>query len=219
MLHIGYSRMAKASGKTVEPRKTPAQRRSKVTVDAIFEATTQVLLADGLQRLTTTRVAERAGVSVGTLYQYYPNKQLLLFAVLGRHLARIGQCVERAAQEAHGKPKTVMVREVVGAFLAAKMADVEEARAMYAVASELDSLELVAAAGGRCVAALAAMLATAKGHRIDDPQVVAFYLFSAMTGPTRAILEAGADPKMLATLPAQVERLCIGYLDQAVVVR
>ena len=62
--------MAKVTRNALNPRKKPAQSRSKVTVDAIFEATIQVLLADGLQRLTTTRVAERAGVSVGTLYQY-----------------------------------------------------------------------------------------------------------------------------------------------------
>lgn len=65
-----------------EPRKTPIQARSTVTVESICEATIQVLLSHGLERLTTTRVAERAGVSVGTLYQYYPNKQSLLFAVI-----------------------------------------------------------------------------------------------------------------------------------------
>ena len=59
-----------------EPRKTPIQARSTVTVEAISEATIQVLLTHGADRLTTTRVAERAGVSVGTLYQYYPNKQV-----------------------------------------------------------------------------------------------------------------------------------------------
>ena len=53
---------------TFEPRKTPVQRRSTVTVEAISEAAIQVLLAMGLDRLTMTRVAERAGFSVGTLY-------------------------------------------------------------------------------------------------------------------------------------------------------
>ena len=53
-----------------------------MTVGAISQTTVQVLLAVGLDRLTTTRVAERAGVSVGTLYQYYPNRQALLYAVL-----------------------------------------------------------------------------------------------------------------------------------------
>jgi len=64
---------------SLEPRKTPLQARSAVTVEAIYEATIQVLLTNGIEQLTTTRIAARAGVSVGTLYQYYPNKQSLLW--------------------------------------------------------------------------------------------------------------------------------------------
>ncbi len=58
-----------------QPRERPIQARSTVTVEAISEATIQVLLRHGAERLTTTWVAERAGVSVGTLYRYDPNKQ------------------------------------------------------------------------------------------------------------------------------------------------
>src|SRR5580692_8818066 len=91
-----------------EPRKTPIQARSTVTVEAIFEATIQVLLSRGADRLTTTRVAERAGVSVGTLYQYYPNKQSLLFAVLENHLSRVATRVEAACERARHKPLAEM---------------------------------------------------------------------------------------------------------------
>jgi AcrR family transcriptional regulator len=68
----------------VKPRKLPRQARAKATVDAIVEATTQVLLEDGYDRLTTARAAERAGVSVGSLYQYFPNKAALVSAVIDR---------------------------------------------------------------------------------------------------------------------------------------
>ena len=73
-----------------------------MTVEAISEATIQVLLAVGLDRLTTTRVAERAGVSVGTLYQYYPNKQALLFAVLKVHSIKVAEAVEGACRANRG---------------------------------------------------------------------------------------------------------------------
>ena len=63
----------------LDPRKSPVQARSTASVEAILDATIQVLLAVGIERLTTTRVALRAGVSVGTLYQYFPNKSALLF--------------------------------------------------------------------------------------------------------------------------------------------
>lgn len=68
----------------VKPRKSPQQARAKATVEAIVEATAQVLVEDGYDRFTTARVAERAGVSVGSLYQYFPNKAALAAAVVDR---------------------------------------------------------------------------------------------------------------------------------------
>jgi AcrR family transcriptional regulator len=68
----------------VKPRKAPQQTRAKVTTDAIVEASTQLLLERGYDRFTTARAAERAGVSVGSLYQYFPNKAALAAAVIDR---------------------------------------------------------------------------------------------------------------------------------------
>jgi AcrR family transcriptional regulator len=68
----------------VKPRKSPRQARAKATVDAIVKATTQVLLEEGYDRFTTARAAERAGVSIGSLYQYFPNKAALASAVIDR---------------------------------------------------------------------------------------------------------------------------------------
>ena len=95
-----------------EPRKTPIQARATVTVEAISEATIQILLSQGAERLTTTRVADRAGVSVGTLYQYFPNKQSLLFAVLEDHLEKATEAVEDACEHARHQPLTEMIKEV-----------------------------------------------------------------------------------------------------------
>lgn len=70
---------------SVEPRKLPKQARSKVTVDAMLTATAQVLTLEGYDRTTTARIAERAGVSVGSLYQYFPNKDALIAALIAHH--------------------------------------------------------------------------------------------------------------------------------------
>src|ERR1039458_3485961 len=99
--------MATEAQSAFEPRKTPVQARAAVTVEAISEATIQVLLNHGADRLTT-RVAERAGVSVGTLYQYYPNKQSLLFAALEDHLDKVSAAVETACKQACNKPLSEM---------------------------------------------------------------------------------------------------------------
>ncbi|TGQ05600.1 TetR family transcriptional regulator [Mesorhizobium sp. M2E.F.Ca.ET.219.01.1.1] len=64
---------------SISTRKQPKQARATELVAAILQAAAQVLASEGAQRFTTTRVAERAGVSVGSLYQYFPNKAALLF--------------------------------------------------------------------------------------------------------------------------------------------
>ncbi|MBL8678551.1 MAG: TetR/AcrR family transcriptional regulator [Myxococcales bacterium] len=78
------------------PRKRPTQDRSKQTVDTIVEATARVLVSEGYERATTNRVAEVAGVSVGSLYQYFPSKESLVAAVVDRHSDHM-MCVFREA--------------------------------------------------------------------------------------------------------------------------
>ena len=71
------------------PRKRPRQARSRATVDAILEATAQVLVAEGYDKTSTNRVAERAGVSVGSVYQYFPNKEALVGELVDRYSREI----------------------------------------------------------------------------------------------------------------------------------
>ena len=69
---------------TEKSRRTPRQARAEVTVEAIFDATFQLLEAGGLESLTTNHIAQRAGVSIGTLYQYFGGKQEILAAIAGK---------------------------------------------------------------------------------------------------------------------------------------
>lgn len=69
-----------------EPRKRPRQARSKVLYDALIEATQRLLASEGLDAVTTNRVAELAGVSIGSLYQYFPSREALIAAVIDRKL-------------------------------------------------------------------------------------------------------------------------------------
>src|SRR6188768_1896869 len=68
------------------PRKRPRQSRSVATVDTIIAATARVLVKQGFDGLTTNAVAEAAGVSIGSLYQYFPNKEALVAALVERHV-------------------------------------------------------------------------------------------------------------------------------------
>jgi AcrR family transcriptional regulator len=145
-----------------EPRKRPIQARSAVTVEAISEATIQILLSYGEERLTTTRIAERAGVSVGTLYQYFPNKQSLLFAVLEHHMNTVAARVETACVSAHHKPLAEMIREMVEAVVDAKMEHVDISVALYRVSADVGGTTLTKRASQRLRKAVEAMLQTAQ---------------------------------------------------------
>jgi AcrR family transcriptional regulator len=90
----------------LEPRKRPLQQRSQATVEDILTAATQVFEAHGYAAGTTNRIAERAGVSIGTLYQYFPNKEAVAVALLERHLAEgmrgLREWVGRAVAQSGG---------------------------------------------------------------------------------------------------------------------
>jgi len=133
----------------LEPRKSPVQARSTASVEAILEATVQVLLDVGKERLTTTRVASRAGVSVGTLYQYFPNKSALLQAALQRHLVAVTEAVERVCKEQEGETLRNMATALITAFLQAKMRSPKTSVALYAVSSDVDATRIVQQMGSR----------------------------------------------------------------------
>ena len=199
----------------LKPRKTPRQARSEATVDAIFQATIQVLLTEGARRLTTTRVAERAGVSVGSMYQYFPHKQSLLYAVLQQHLDTVVEAVEAACRQHRGHPVAAMVDGLVTAFIDAKTAHPEASRALYNVATELDTADLLGVLSKRIQNAMAVMLASAADAEFDDLPAITFTMQAAMAGTTRAVFEGGAKPPMLRVLRTQLAMMCRGYLQVA----
>src|SRR5271169_7102798 len=129
-----------------EPRKMPIQTRATVTVGAICEATIQVLLSHGGDKLTTTRIAGRAGVSVGTLYQYFPNRQALIASVIERHLDGMVGKIELACKDLHGRTLDEVVTGLVDAFVAAKWARAEVSRALHEPLADIGGADLVRAA-------------------------------------------------------------------------
>jgi AcrR family transcriptional regulator len=190
------------------PRKSPVQARSAATVDAVLEATIQVLLSVGKERLTTTRVALRAGVSVGTLYQYFPNKRALLQAALKRHLDEVTNAVERVCREQQGNT----LEHMATAFLNAKMRDAKTSVALYAVSSDVDGAKMAQQMGLRASKAIVGMLASACEPLAKDPELVAAMLQGARGGISRRLLEADAPEKQFDTLRNELNFLVRSYL-------
>nr|MDT0666011.1 helix-turn-helix domain-containing protein [Micromonospora sp. DSM 115978] len=82
-----------------DARKRPVQERSRRTVEAILDAAAQLLATNGYQATTTNHVAERAGVSIGSLYQYFPNKDALLVALEDRHLDEVEAALRELSRQ------------------------------------------------------------------------------------------------------------------------
>ena len=197
----------------LEPRKTPVQARSAASVEAILEATVQVLLSVGKERLTTTRVASRAGVSVGTLYQYFPNKSALLKAALKRHLDEVTDEVERVCREQKGATLRQMATALITAFLAAKMRMVKTSVALYIVSSDVDGAAVVKQMGIRSNQAIVGMLETSSEPLAKDPQLVAEMLQGAMAGISRKLLESSAPEKLADGFRQELIALACAYLE------
>ena len=95
------------------PRKSASQERSRATVDALLEATTRILIKEGYDGASTNRIAEVAGVSIGSLYQYFPSKEALVAAVIDRHTHAISEVTRNALVKAAALPIEAAAREFI----------------------------------------------------------------------------------------------------------
>lgn len=194
-------------------RKKPRQARSKATVNAIFEATIQVLVADGPRRLTTTRVAERAGVSVGTMYQYFPHKQALFYALNERYLDTLAESVERTCKAQHNAPIGTMVKALLHTYWKAKTERVEVTRALYRSVAELDNESLIQAFARRVDASTSAMLSSASDADFEDLATVNLALLTTVFGTVRSVFERNLSPPDADAVLAQLILMCTAYLQ------
>jgi AcrR family transcriptional regulator len=101
------------------PRKQASQARSRATVDALVEATARILVRESFDRASTNRIAEGAGVSIGSLYQYFPSKEALVAAVMDRHNRELAQVARGALAEVVTLPVEQAVRRLVTVAIAA----------------------------------------------------------------------------------------------------
>ena len=124
---------AQPQDQRTRPRKQPRQARAQHTVNAIIEASARILEGQGHSGFTTNAVAELAGASIGTLYQYFPDKDALLGALIARETSRLIEEVEAASMIATGRGALdgvieAAVRHQVRRPRLARLLDFEEAR-------------------------------------------------------------------------------------------
>jgi AcrR family transcriptional regulator len=179
----------KRSNEAVDPRKRPLQGRSRSTVDAILEAAAQVLERDGYTASTTDLIAERAGVSIGSVYQYFPNKDALLLALAQRHADAARAVLEPLlAEVVEGTPP-------VGPWLRRFVRAIVELNGRRPRLHQIlfeetpfpqENMEEMYRAGELIVGIVESYLARAADVKVANPRLAAYLLFRSIGGIAHA---------------------------------
>ncbi len=189
------------------PRKAPRQARSLATVAAIVEAAARILEEAGHAGFSTNAVAERAGVSIGSLYQYFPSKDALIGALVRRETSLLLIDAEAAAALSCGRDalRTFIAACIAHQFRRPKLArllDFEEARLPFDPETQR--------VGARIRASIAAMIGRPDLPPQPDPDTATRDLVAVIKGMVDAAGQHGeTDP---AALMPRVERATFGYL-------
>jgi len=109
----------------------PRQLRAKQTVEAILDALVRIVKRSGVKAVTTNRVAEIAGVSIGSLYQYFPDKKAMFVALHQRHIEEIDRLVNRTIVEHSHSPLAELIRAVIDAMVDIHAADPQFSSAIF----------------------------------------------------------------------------------------
>lgn len=183
-------------------RKQPQQPRAEITYQSLVEAAERVVDQGGVEALTTNRVAEVAGVSIGSLYQYFPNKQALLAALLDRYMNEIGSAVGTTIAVYRDAP----VGEILRAIADAVLAVYHRQRKIH---RHLHDLGGAIGLGDRRKQQLSTVLAMVEGYLrahpeldIRDPQRAAYVVTYAVDG----VIGAFGD-QALADIEREIDEL------------
>jgi AcrR family transcriptional regulator len=197
------------------PRKSASQKRSRLMVDALLEATARILIREGFGNASTNRIAEVAGVSVGSLYQYFPSKEALVAALLDRHRQQISQAVQGELAEAVQLPLGQAVRKLVAVAVKAHRIDPALHRALTEQIPRVGRLEKAETFNRENYALFRAYLERHRNEiRVVDLELAAFVCVTSIEALTHtAVLHQKlVSDDATEALVDEATRLVVGYL-------
>jgi AcrR family transcriptional regulator len=193
--------------KRLTPRKRPVQARSKQTVECILEAAARIFRAEGFEG-TTNRIAMLAGVSVGTLYEYFPNKQALLAELAEGHVTLAEAGINAALSAQSATPE--FLRALQAAVLASHR---YPSQALDFVADQRAAAHLRSRVSALRQQILAGLESRARADRLSEPALRARTVFGLIAElSSRTLYEFDAETH--AKLAAQLLDLAIGHLEK-----
>lgn len=164
-------------------RKKPTQARARATFDAIVEATAQILVRNGVASVTTNKIAKLAGVSIGSLYQYFPNKETILTEVAYQFLESEFQLLQGRLMELDGLSADRLIREAVKVLFDSKSINPELSRVVFEQLPSNGFVDILEAWTQRTCKLIVLVL---EQHRdeigVDDLELAAYLCVNAMHG-------------------------------------
>lgn len=182
-------------------------------VEVILDAAARVLVKDGYGAFTTNRVAEKAGVSVGSLYQYFPNKESMLAELMRRHMRELERGFEAILADAAERPLAETVRALIEANVRAHLLDPELHRVLSDEVPHLGALDWRNEFGMRCAARVHTVLEQRRSELAISNLDLAVYLVTGLTETAvhEAVATRPADLRSGA-LAEEVTRMIVSYL-------
>jgi AcrR family transcriptional regulator len=200
----------------VDPRKTASQARSRATVDALVEATARILVSEGFDKASTNRIAQVAGVSIGSLYQYFPSKEALVAAVIERHNQEIMRLVRSELAEIVTQPLQQGVRSLVAVAVKAHRIDPALHRVLAEQIPRVGKLEDVETFNRENFALFREYLDRHRAEiRVPDLDLASFICVTAVEALTHNAVLHHAEvlsEQAMAALIDESARLVLGYL-------
>ena len=198
-----------------KPRKSPSQQRSQLTVAALLKATAHILVKEGYESASTNRIAAAAGVSIGSLYQYFPSKEALVAAVVDRHMQEMLELLRAAVDRVREQPVESATRELVKVMIDAHRVDPRLHRALVEQVPRVGRLENVRAIDREAYTLIRAYLEAHRDElRVADLDVASFVCVATVEALTHAAVVN--RPEVLSdksgVFAEEVTRLVVGYL-------
>lgn len=202
------------AARRVSPRKRPRQDRSRKTVEAILTATARVLVSEGYESCTTNRVAAAAGASIGSLYQYFPNKEALVVAVMERHLEQLKVALAERLVALAGADLETAVREMVRALLEVRRLQPRLHRVLLEQVPRIGALKRLHELHGQYQPLVAAWLEANRAHLgVPNPSVAAYVLIGAVEGVLMRVMVERPAWVEQGHLERELVRLVLAYLS------
>jgi AcrR family transcriptional regulator len=201
------------------PRKSASQKRSRLTVDTLLQATARVLVKEGYDRASTNRIAHVAGVSIGSLYQYFPSKEALVAAVIDRQTEEMMGLARDALIKVAMQPVGEAIRELVKLGIDTHRVNPKLHRVLTEQVPRVGRLDNVQAIDRQVYALVRAYLDAHRDEiQVADVELAAFVCVTTVEALTHAAVIYRPDvlsDEKANTFIDEVTRLVLRYLRPA----